>query len=193
MDSTHIQRGFTLILRSERAFTLIELLITIVIIAILASIGVVYYGGTQRQARISNRTQSLLNLQSTLEMYRLNKNTYPTTNGEWRTECNIWTGNLPQDQVIPGLVPAHMQSLPADPQMDKQNAKNCFAYKSDGTNYKLIDYKVSEISDQDLDTPNLRRYEDPIRRGILGCSGADSDRSLAVYSVGNDSQAGICW
>ncbi|MCL5783894.1 MAG: type II secretion system GspH family protein [Patescibacteria group bacterium] len=41
--------------KSAPGFTLIELLVVIVIIAILASIGMVVYGGIQRQARDSKR------------------------------------------------------------------------------------------------------------------------------------------
>ncbi len=62
---------------TSRGFTLVELLIVVVVIAILAAITVVAYNGVQaraQQARLSSETQSL---QQKLELYNVDNMVYP--------------------------------------------------------------------------------------------------------------------
>ncbi len=58
-------------------FTLIELMIVIVIIAILATIGLVMYTNVQRSARDSKRIQDINAIQNALEQYRAFNGSYP--------------------------------------------------------------------------------------------------------------------
>lgn len=61
------------------AFTIVELLIVIVIIAILAAITIVAYNGIQTRARASAASSALSQAKKKLELYKVDNSTYPTT------------------------------------------------------------------------------------------------------------------
>lgn len=67
-----------MISRSKKGFTIIELLIVIVIIAILATIGVVAYGGVQQSARDSKRESDITSLHTAIEAYYVQATQYPS-------------------------------------------------------------------------------------------------------------------
>lgn len=58
-------------------FTIVELLIVIVVIAILAAISVVAYNGIQSRARDSARIQKIKDISKALELYKIDNNQYP--------------------------------------------------------------------------------------------------------------------
>ena len=66
-------------------FTIVELLIVIVVIAILAAISVVAYTGVQTRARDSARTDSIAKIKKALELYKIDHGRYPgaTANPGW--------------------------------------------------------------------------------------------------------------
>ena len=96
-------------------FTIVELIITIVIIAILASITTIAYRETQKNARNEARKTDVAILMGALEEYRADKGGYPvmttcTTGPGGANECyagEVWTllkddgylNNIP----LPGL------------------------------------------------------------------------------------------
>src|SRR3989338_8110432 len=105
-------RGFTQ-LRSSRAsgFTLIELLVVIAIIGMLSSVVLASLNGARNKGKDARRIADLKQIQTALELYYSDKNTYPISSG-WRSECAAW-GNLTSGDVIPGLVPTHISSFPS--------------------------------------------------------------------------------
>lgn len=60
-------------------FTIVELLIVIVVIAILATISIVAYRGIQERARASQATSALTQAKKKLELYKVDNSSYPTT------------------------------------------------------------------------------------------------------------------
>jgi len=62
--------------RRGRGFTLIELMIVIVVIAILMSIAIPLYTGQVRKARRADAQQAMMNLALMQEKYRANNTTY---------------------------------------------------------------------------------------------------------------------
>ena len=64
---------------SKKAFTLVELLVVVAIIAILASALLVGLGGARQKARDARRIADLRNVQSALEVYYARHNEYPTS------------------------------------------------------------------------------------------------------------------
>ncbi len=65
-----------------RGFTIVELLIVIVIIAILAAITLVSYSGIQQRARESRVALQLTQLRKQMEMYKIE-------NGEWPFQAEM--------------------------------------------------------------------------------------------------------
>lgn len=65
--------------KTNRGFTLVELLIVIVVIAILAAISIVAYNGIQQRARNSSTAESASQLKNKVEAWNGVKGAYPTT------------------------------------------------------------------------------------------------------------------
>ncbi len=188
--------------KSAKGFTLVELLVVISLIAILSTIGVAVYSGVQKQARISKRVQDLKSIQAALEIYFQTNKTYPTTSGSWRSECLSWSSGVtgPDDVVkdaVSGntLVPSYMLSFPSDPSMSKQNSTSCYRYRSNGSDYKLQDYNVTEMNTADFQSQNS--LIDPASDGG-DCSKVDggAPTAWAVYSSNtglNNNTNPACW
>ena len=64
-------------IKSKSGFTIVELLIVIVVIGILAAITVIAYTGIQLRARDGERQQDIASIQKVLELYYIDKETYP--------------------------------------------------------------------------------------------------------------------
>lgn len=72
------------ILRKTHGFTLMELLISVSIIAILIAISIASYTTINKQSRDTKRKSDIEQLRSALEMYRANNGYYPNTGtGSW--------------------------------------------------------------------------------------------------------------
>lgn len=109
----------------RNGFTIIELLIAIVVVAILASISVVAYKGIQDRARYSLAQDTITQLTKALEIYYLQHGEYPNSHlcagspGEYNYQ-HRWCGwdQGTNDSFIPGLkevagsVPNLPKSLP---------------------------------------------------------------------------------
>ncbi|MEO7904513.1 MAG: prepilin-type N-terminal cleavage/methylation domain-containing protein [Candidatus Saccharimonadales bacterium] len=63
--------------RSQRGFTIVELLIVIVVIGILATITVVAYKGVQQRANIAVAQSDLRAIAAQMELYKADNGTYP--------------------------------------------------------------------------------------------------------------------
>lgn len=76
--------------KSNKGFTIVELLIVVVVIAILAVISIVAYNGIQERARDSERAVDISAIQKMLQAYYIDHEHYPTRyemrDPEWRKE-----------------------------------------------------------------------------------------------------------
>lgn len=86
---------------NKKGFTIIELLIVIVIIAILATIGVVAYGQVQKNARDSKRKSDISSLHTGIEAYSVTAQQYPTL-----AELN--------DNAAGGFRETNLKGIPSD-------------------------------------------------------------------------------
>ena len=82
--------------RSTSGFTIVELLVVIVVIAILVALTLPNLFGLQRRARDDDRKNDLKNVQSALETYYSDSQAYPATSA--------------------ALTPDYMDAVPEDPQ-----------------------------------------------------------------------------
>ena len=130
--------------RRVLGFTIVELLIVIVIIAILAAITIVAYNGVQARAHDTALVSSVRQLQTKLEVYYVENGAYPQTqttdmwsgSGTAYTDTNcMTTSSTPKrSDWIPGLDTSLPQS---EGEVGSRGDAGCFVYQSDGTKYIL--------------------------------------------------------
>jgi general secretion pathway protein G len=105
----------------QQGFTLVELLIVIVVIAILAAITIVAYNGVQQRARDSRRQSDVSTIRKALELYKTDKGNYPNASstqpvfGGW--EVSTDTAGSFMEYLLP-----YISSVPVDPINDTTNS-----------------------------------------------------------------------
>jgi type II secretion system protein G len=126
----------------KKGFTLIELLVVVAIIALLAAMAVVALNNARARARDARRVADIRQIQTALEMYYLDHNSYPSGSTYISIE-NLclkagvgWTNqNCNTGTVYIASVPAAPR--PADSCPDADNA---YAYKQDSNNSYSLKY-----------------------------------------------------
>lgn len=92
--------------KQNSGFTLMELLISVSIIAVLISIGIASYTTINKQSRDTRRKSDLEQVRSALEMYRADNGYYPSAgSGAWTAFSNLDTE----------LVTTYLPAMPTDP------------------------------------------------------------------------------
>lgn len=99
----------------RRGFTIVELLIVIVVIAILASITVVAFNGVQQRGKDSQRKSDITAITKALELYYIDNGRYPAGSGS-TTINNSWstTADASWQNLATALAP-YTSKLPTDP------------------------------------------------------------------------------
>lgn len=106
-------------LKSLKGFTLVELLVSIVIVAILSTIGLVVYSNFLRDARDGKRQSDLKIIQAGLEQYYADQFFYPNTPSAsfpFGAALTSSTGN----PTPPSPAKNYMNIVPNDPQPSPQ-------------------------------------------------------------------------
>lgn len=85
-------------IRKNPGFTIVELLIVIVVIAILAAISIVAYNGIQQRTRTTALQADLSSLSKKLKLYYAANDAYPNTNAqlkslEWKASFDSYQKN----------------------------------------------------------------------------------------------------
>lgn len=102
--------------KTTSGFTIVELLIVIVVIAILAAISVIAYTGIQQRGRDSQRESDIATIAKALEMYYIDEGEFPpgsgstVINSSWST-----TADGSWDNLAAYLVPEYITEMPEDP------------------------------------------------------------------------------
>lgn len=94
----------------QKGFTLIELMVVVVILAILAAIAVPQFMDRPDEARIVKAKQDIASMSSALQLYKLDNYRYPTT--EQGLEALV--SQPTSEPEAPNWKP-YMQQLPKDP------------------------------------------------------------------------------
>ena len=101
--------------KQQSGFTIVELLIVIVVIAILAAISIVAYNGIQQRARDTERMSELTSLQKALELYHADNDAYPLCGATGPNSTNALGSGAVTSCLTDDLVPKYIQSIPTDP------------------------------------------------------------------------------
>lgn len=137
----------------RRGFTIVELLIVVVVIAILAAITIVSYNGITQQASFSKMRSELASINKAIQMYHVKNGSYPITPYSVAGSCSgNWCGYSQStgDDFIPGLSPDYISTLPQLPTSSVSN--DTYLYRSpSGTDYKLIRLLQSGLSAAEQD------------------------------------------
>ena len=100
----------------QKAFTLIELLIVVAIIAILAAIAVPNFLEAQVRSKVSRAHEDMRSIATGLESYFVDNNNYPYDPGTGWIDPSGYYGNPKFQGLRPITTPiAYLTSLPKDP------------------------------------------------------------------------------
>lgn len=137
-------------------FTIVELLIVIVVIAILAAVSVVAYTGIQSRAKDTVRQSDIRQVYKLIEAYYAVHGNYPITAPDIisgsvsatrvRTDANCNGGTQSSDWV-PDLDTALPQSV-SNGTKGRSGLRGCYMYASDGVRYVLSAWNNMETGPQ---------------------------------------------
>lgn len=115
----------------QAGFTLIEVMVVVVIIAILASMVVPKFMSTPEKARLVKVKQDILAIQNALDLYRLDSGMYPTTDqGLQALVTKPTTAPVPRDWKSDG----YLDNVPVDPWSEP------YQYMNDDGKVKIFSY-----------------------------------------------------
>lgn len=96
-------------------FTIVELLIVIVVVAILAALSYVGYTSVQARARDAKRQSDVATIVKALELYYVNNGRYPSGNGSSLIN-NQWSSSADGSwQHLATQLAPYLDTLPKDP------------------------------------------------------------------------------
>ncbi len=93
--------------KNKQGFTIVELLIVVVVIAILAAITIVSYNGIQTRTRDSERTAEVSTMMKAIEMYMAENGSYPSLGSD--------NTGYSYTALAPFLVPKYISAIPSPP------------------------------------------------------------------------------
>lgn len=120
----------------QSGFTLIEVMVVVVILAILAALVVPKIMSTPEKARLVRAQQDVLAIKSALDLYQLDNGFYPSTDqGLEALVTQPTTAPIPQSWKQGG----YLSNLPIDPW------GNSYHYTNDGGQIKVFSYGPSGV------------------------------------------------
>ena len=133
--------------QKQKGFTIVELLIVVVVIAILAAITIVAYNGISQNARFSAMRSEMSSLNKAIMAYYAKNGSYPITPATSASCSGNWCGwdQATGDNFIPGLVPEYISVTP-QLSSDKTSGDTYLYRSPSGTDYKLIRLYSSGLS-----------------------------------------------
>jgi general secretion pathway protein G len=117
--------------RTTTGFTIVEVLIVTVVIAILAAISVVAYTNIQARTRDSRRSHDIAEITKALDLYYVDNGRYPTAGGSTTISSNWSTTADASWQNLINILQPYMGEVPSDP----TSTPNANVANGNGYNY----------------------------------------------------------
>jgi prepilin-type N-terminal cleavage/methylation domain-containing protein len=154
---------------SSKGFTLVEILITIMILSVLATAGIIFFRDSFAKGRDERRKQDLQKISHALELfYQINKR-YPGTPGEWT--------NSSSSNWLTGLVPTYFESLPKPPNASQGEiytyhlSSNSECSSITDAQFYLLMARLENADSQDLASKDVTNCDGSSIRSILPLPG----------------------
>ena len=165
----------------QRAFTLIELLIVVAIIAILAAIAVPNFLEAQTRSKVSRVKADQRTLATGIEAYRIDENSYPYTAG-----TTYFTMEERWRQISTPI--SYVTSIPEDVFGDDEGGR----WDETPLKYKLFDFLTFDINvDEPLNGPFGEAGENRSFLINLLANGYSQETKWYVASQGPDQEPGL--
>lgn len=186
---------------NKMGFTVVELLIVIVVIAILAAVSVVGFSNVQAKARDSQRVNDIEAIAKALELYYVDNGRYPTSHCNSggspacpspKNENDAWASTTDGSWNVLewALVPKYMDQLPVDPKAEPQSHLGLWS----GYHYEYVNYLPAACGlshSRQMYTLYYRTEKLQPRRDLVGVCPGDSSVSNSMQYTGISSQRGI--
>lgn len=163
---------------SKKAFTLIELLIVVAIIAILAAIAVPNFLEAQTRAKVSRARADMRTAATGVETYKIDHNEYPRPYdafahpGEKYYTRNNWHEHVPSSLTTPL---AYLNSIPMDPFKPMAPTNQPSKVRVEGRHF-YFNGPFAQKAFQEDNGSRSRFYDDTMRYGGM----------YALFSYGPD-------
>lgn len=118
---------------ASKAFSIAELMIVIVVLAILTTIVIVSYNGFQERARDSERSSHIAQIKIALEKYYAANSQFPAVCAADNTACTA--------QNLTSALAPYINKVPLDPKYDESSA-NKYEYVRGGTSGNAYGLRV---------------------------------------------------
>lgn len=165
---------------SSKAFTLIELLIVVAIIAILAAIAVPNFLEAQVRAKVSAAKADMRTLATALEAYRIDNNKYVPTPTKLRIAGSPGTDLLEERWAYLTTPISYVTTTYADPFGDKDVlTSNIF---SNPVKYRTYDYAAFDGA--------LATFEQQLKQDLVTVFGYSTGTQWLIASQGPDQKPG---
>lgn len=134
-------------MKSNRGFTLAEIVVVIAILGIIASIVLYNINIAARKSRDGDRQADLRTLQSAIELYKQKNGRYPAGcrgAGVWSGQVGTSYACPSGSQYIVGLAPEFIPVLPVDGRLNGVNSGYVYTTNANGTVYKIMAKRTVE-------------------------------------------------
>lgn len=171
----------------KTGFTIIEIMVTVSILAILMATVISGFGPAREQARDAQRQADMRTMEVALTLYKNKYGQYPAgCNGFTDTLNNpVWSGQADSvdhactdgtSQYIRGLVPEFLPELPVDPRLNGDDSGYVYTTNEDQSVYKFMALNTVE-TEEVAEGHQFFRCGEEYRGGSTGTGGNGSGAS----------------
>ena len=168
--------------QKRRGFTIVELLIVIVIIAILAAITIVAYNGMQERARDAQRLKDMKTIETALRLYLVDKGNLPpptSADGSWErsNEDDYENGDFIEELVDSGTI----SKVPLDPVNTGNTHYRYYRYNAGDYGCESAKGRYGVLQAVDMQTSGRPHPQSPGFSCASRNWGTEADYTVGIY------------